>query len=188
MNPTASPHSDVSGPERSAADGAAFRLHLAVGWWMLFAFLTIGLVLETLHAFKSAFYLSPANETRRLLWTLAHSHGTLFGLINIAFAFSVRAAWGWSPVARTVASRSLLGASVLMPAGFFLGGIVIYRGDPGLGVLLVPVGGMLLALGVLLTALGVRQRGRSMPLPPQDRPAPASSPAPLRRKAARSGA
>ena len=43
-----------------------------------------------------------------------------------------------------------------MPMGFFLGGVVIYDGDPGLGILLVPIGGILLFVAVLLTALGVR--------------------------------
>ena len=34
--------------------------------------------------------------------------------------------------------RELLGALVLLPLGFFLGGVFIYGGDPGIGVILVP--------------------------------------------------
>jgi len=48
----------------------------------------------------------------------------------------------------------LRGATCLMPAGFFLGGLFIYSGDPGLGILLVPAGGLLLVVAVFLTACG----------------------------------
>ena len=51
-------------------------------------------------------------------------------------------------------------ASLLLPGGFFLGGVVIYAGDPGLGILLVPVGALLLLTAVLLTALDA---GRELP-------------------------
>ena len=37
---------------------------------------------------------------------------------------------------------------MLLPAGFLLGGLVIHDGDPGIGVLLVPVGALLLLYGV----------------------------------------
>jgi hypothetical protein len=47
-------------------------------------------------------------------------------------------------------SHSLSAATVLLPSGFFLGGVVTYGGDPGLGILLVPVGAAFL-LGALLT-------------------------------------
>jgi len=43
-----------------------------------------------------------------------------------------------------------------MPAGFFLGGVRVYAGDPGVGIVLVPVGGLLLLAAVLLTALSVK--------------------------------
>ena len=46
----------------------------------------------------------------------------------------------------------LRAATLLMPAGFFLGGVTVYSGDPGLGIVLVPVGGLLLFVAVLLTA------------------------------------
>lgn len=52
--------------------------------------------------------------------------------------------------------RTLVAASVLMPAVFFTGGIWVYAGDPGLGILLVPAGGLLLFAAVLLTALSLK--------------------------------
>src|SRR5262245_7865048 len=83
--------SDV--PHHLAAHASANsmpRHHLLIGWWGLLVFLTMGLVLEGFHGFKVGFYLDVANETRRLLWTLAHAHGTLLALINIGFALTVR--------------------------------------------------------------------------------------------------
>jgi hypothetical protein len=133
---------------------AVARRHQRFGWWMLLVFLTVGLALETLHGFKVEAYLKVSNETRRLMWTLAHAHGTLLALVNLAFASMVRWSPDWPSRRRAVASACLRGAALLMPAGFFLGGLFIYSGDPGVGILLVPVGGILLFAGVLLTARG----------------------------------
>ena len=127
-------------------------LHLRVGWWSLLLFLTLGLVLETLNGFKVGLYLDVANSTRRLMWTLAHAHGTLLSILNLVFAMSLRLTPRWEESSRTLASRCLRGALVLMPLGFFLGGVRIYGGDPGLGALLVPPGAVLLFVAVLLTA------------------------------------
>src|SRR5438132_2421685 len=66
------------------------RRHLRFGWWSLLAFATFGLVLESLHGFKVGAYLDVSNETRRLMWTLAHAHGSLLGLAHVVFAVSVR--------------------------------------------------------------------------------------------------
>jgi len=130
--------------------------HLRVGWWSLLAFLCLGLVLETLHGFKVAAYLDVSNETRRSLWTLAHAHGALISVVNVVFGLSLPAMVGWASGTRSLASRCLMAALLLIPLGFFLGGAFIHDGDPGLGVLLVPPGGLLLAAGVFLTARGVR--------------------------------
>jgi hypothetical protein len=132
------------------------RRHLRFGWFLLLAFLTLGLVLETLHGFKVQAYLNLINETRRLMWTLAHAHGTALGVVHLAFAFSVSCVPSWPSTSRTVASYALVAASVLMPAGFFLGGVWVYAGDPGLGILLVPVGGILLFVAVLLAACSLK--------------------------------
>ena len=136
------------------ADATADR-HLAFGWWALLVFLTLGLFLEALHGFKLPFYVDGDVATRRHMWTLAHAHGTLLALVQIAFAASLRS-WPDPLVARAKRTGGLLLiAALLMPLGFFLGGLVIYSGDPGLGILLVPVGGLALLLGVLGAARGV---------------------------------
>jgi membrane protein DedA with SNARE-associated domain len=124
--------------------------HLRFGWWSLFAFLTLGVVLEALHGFKLGWYLNVDVEMRRLMFTLAHAHGTLFALVNIAAGLTMRAVKGFE-LARAP-SLALIWGSLLLPVGFFLGGLVIHDGDPGLGVLLVPVGALLLLYAVYSAA------------------------------------
>jgi hypothetical protein len=75
--------------------GILARRHLLLGWWFMLAFLTLGIVLETLHGFKSGWYLSVANANRRLLLTLAHAHGALLGLAQIGFAFALANLTTW---------------------------------------------------------------------------------------------
>ncbi len=143
-------------PPSSKNLSAVTQRHLLLGWWSLLVFLALGLVLEALHGFKVGAYLNLSNETRRLMWTLAHAHGTLLSLVHLGFAFTVRLVPDWPPNARALASGCLTGAGLLMPAGFFLGGIYIYSGDPGLGILLVPLGGLMLLVGVFVTATAIK--------------------------------
>ena len=138
-------------PGSGRGDAVAQR-HLRIGWWALLLFASLGITLESLHGLKVGFYLDVSNETRRLLWTLAHAHGTLLALINVVFSLTVSALPGWSEGARSTASRCLLGGLLLMPLGFLLGGTFIHDGDPGLGVLLVPPGALLVVTGLFLTA------------------------------------
>jgi hypothetical protein len=128
--------------------------NLRFGWWALLAYLTLGIGLELLHAFKVRWYLDVGNEARRLLFTLAHAHGVLVALVNIAFGATLRERALAAP--GRLAAPCLLAANVLLPLGFALGGVVTYGGDPGPGILLVPVGAALLFAGVLATALELR--------------------------------
>jgi hypothetical protein len=150
----------TTGGEPQPAREILVRRHLRVGWWALLSFLTMGIALETLHGFKIGFYLDATNHTRRLLWTLAHAHGALLALVNIGFALSVRALPGETRPWSRRASASLVGATVCLPGGFFLGGLFFWGGDPGIGVALVPVGGFLLLFAVLLIARGVHEATR----------------------------
>lgn len=127
------------------------RRHLRFGWWALLAFVTLGLTLEALHGFKVDWYLSVEHETRRLLWTLAHAHGTLLAVVNLVFAASLPILTD-DAQRRQWASWSLLGASVLLPGGFFLAGFGAWAGDPGPAIVLAIPGGLLLFLAVLVTA------------------------------------
>lgn len=138
-------------------DAQAYALrHRRLGWWFLLLFLSLGLVLEALHGFKIGWYLDVDNETRRLMWTLAHAHGTLFSLIHLAFSATacrpdggtVGGTGDW----RRWASALLIAGTLLLPGGFFLGGLFIYGGDPGLGIFLVPAGALMIWTAVFLIA------------------------------------
>lgn len=137
-------------------DNEAIREHLRFGWTGLLVFAALGVALEALHAWKVGAYLGVDNETRRLMWTLAHAHGVGLSLLQIAYAASLRlmaADRRWH-----LTSRLLHTATVLVPLGFLLGGVNTYEADPGFGILLVPVGALalLLALGSVVRSLFVR--------------------------------
>ena len=131
--------------------------HLRIGWWSLLLFLTLGIVLEAMHGFKIQWYLGEQNATRRLMFTLAHVHGTLLSLVHLAFAAtdhilrptSTRQEAGRQPVRSLLLSL----ATILIPLGFFAGGWKVYDGDPSLGILLVPLGAVCLFAAVLLQAI-----------------------------------
>ena len=147
--------------ETTPTPDAAARRHLRFGWWSLLAFLTLGFTLEMLHGFKVGLYLDASNEARRLMWTLAHAHGALLGVINILFGLYLRVAPEAAPRGLTAVSTSLVAAAVLLPGGFFLGGVTVYGGDPGLGILAVPGGAALLAAAVYGIARGAAAVGQS---------------------------
>ncbi len=125
------------------------RRHLTFGWWALFFFLLVGSALETMHGFKVAWYVDVATETRRLVWRLGHAHGTMLSIVNIAFALTLRAL---PEAGSKLASKLLIAGTVLLPGGFFAGGLVIYGGDPGPGVFVAPVGALALAVAIFLIA------------------------------------
>jgi hypothetical protein len=154
--------------DAAALQAGLIRRHLMLGWWGLLIFLTLGIVLELLHSFKVAGYLAPASSTRRLLWTLAHSHGTLFSVLHLAFAATIALAGLASGVdgerasrleaARTIwAGRFLTTAWVVMPLGFLAGGFGLQGGDPGWGIFLAPAGAACLLISAGLTIAAIRQ-------------------------------
>jgi hypothetical protein len=145
--------------DEAAIDRDYARRHLRFGWWSLVVFATFGLALESLHGFKVRAYLDVSNETRRLMWTLAHAHGTLLAIVHVIFGLSVRVAPELSVRDRRLISWCLVGASVFLPGGFFLAGLTLYGGDPGLGVLLVPVG----AVSVIVAAFFLARQVTSSP-------------------------
>lgn len=139
----------------TALDPARLRVrHKQWGWWLLFVSLLLGMALDILHGLKLGWYLDVSSQTRRLMWTLAHAHGTLVALVHLAFA---SAAGELAPRARGLASKSLIAAGVLLPGGFLLGGVYTYSGDPGVGALAAPIGGVLLIVAVGLTARAMAQ-------------------------------
>ena len=146
-------------PHAARTDLVLARSHFRFGWWVMVVFFTMGLGLEGAHALKMGFYLNVGNETRRLMWTLGHAHGTLLGLVNIALGVTMIHFPEWKAPRRQLASRALFIATALLPGGFLLGGLFVHSGDPGLGILLIPPGGVLLVLCAVLAALGISSRG-----------------------------
>jgi hypothetical protein len=152
---------DAAAPARAAEEGDGpvdlRRRHLRLGWWTLALSVALGLGLQALFAWKARFYVDASASSRRLMWTLAYAHGALLALVNVAFAVTsvhLRAARAGR---LALASACLVAATLVVPAGFLLGGATAYGGDPGLGVLLVPAG----AIGVLAAAgIVAREGGR----------------------------
>lgn len=140
--------------EEQASRSIALR-HFRFGWWSLLVYLSLGIILEAMHGLKIDWYLNETLEIRRLMWTLAHAHGTLISLIQLAFGATLHFVTITGMGKIRAASGFFLAAGIIMPMGFFLGGVFIYGGDPGLGVFLVPVGALALMVAVLLTGLSV---------------------------------
>ena len=108
------------------------------------------MTLEALHGFKVQAYL--ASEMRREMWRLAHAHGTLARHPVPGVRGARR-----GPRARRHPRRAspalIRWGAVLMPLGFFLGGVLNSEGDPSLGILLVPVGALLLVVALVRVAI-----------------------------------
>jgi hypothetical protein len=132
----------------------ATRSALVAGWVLLAVFLPLGMTLEALHALKVRLYLE--TPLRREMWTLAHAHGNLLGILCLAFAAVGERTIPDEPRRRSV-SRWLRVGAVAMPVGFFLGGIRGYEGDPSFGILLVPLGGLCLVVALVRAAIASRR-------------------------------
>lgn len=128
-------------PSSPSSSSSPSPLLLRTGLWLLAVSLPLGLTLEALHALKVQVYLGSA--MRRELWTLAHAHGNLLGILCLVMA-QLRIARG---------ERLLAAGAVLMPLGFLLGGVLNREGDPSLAILLVPLGGVLLFVSLVRTAV-----------------------------------
>ncbi len=133
--------------------------HLQFAWWSLLFFLAIGILLEGLHGFKVPWYLDVGMENRRLMWTLGHSSGSILALLHGAFAATIYALPRQTAFGRWLASPMLMGSSLLLPGGFFVGGFFLHNGEAGLGLIfLVPIGMLLLLIAVTMTAWTVSAR------------------------------
>lgn len=138
--------------------------HYGIGWCALLLFLSLGAFLEFLHGFKVGFYLDPEHRLRRELWTLAHAHGALLALVQLGFAAGLMQFGHWTAGRLKLVSFFLLDATLLIPLGFFLGGLAPSETDPWVGILLVPLGALLLFIAVSLIILsGCRKPEQAEP-------------------------
>lgn len=111
--------------------------------------LASGLVLESLVGLRTRGWMDDA--LRRELVRLAHAHGGVLGLVNVALGFAMgrlRTPEIWARRVRIAA----LGGAVLVVAGFFGGGVWHGQSDPGPLVLLVPAGALLVLASVVAIA------------------------------------
>lgn len=163
--------------ERTVRDLERSRSWCAtVGFGGLLFWLVGGGVLEGLQGFKTPLYLQ--DPIRREMWTLAHAHGTMFSLACLVLSLWVARSDGSRPAiepagvasggdrerlpARArLADRLFAAGAALLPLGFLLGGIAHYESDPGLGILLVPLGGLLAASALVLMLSSGAARGRA---------------------------
>ncbi|MBL9137065.1 MAG: hypothetical protein JNK85_14430 [Verrucomicrobiales bacterium] len=121
---------------------------LRSGWLGLLFYLMAGIGLEVLHGWKVPWYLDVGQSSRRLMWTLAHTHGSLFSVVAVVAAVSLP--WVRMSVTKSAGcvAWGIMGGQVLMPLGFFLGGVWLKAGEPGVGVFLVPIGAAMMLMGV----------------------------------------
>ena len=138
------------------ASANAIGKTVRVGWLLLAIALPFGVTLEALHGFKVQAYL--ASDMRREMWRLAHAHGTLLGILCLVCG-AIGEAWVPESIRPRVMAMIRWGA-VLMPLGFFLGGILNSEGDPSLGILLVPVGAVALVVALVWVAVATRGPAR----------------------------
>jgi len=159
MSPTKESSTELraKAPADSVAERAA-DLHRRFGWTALLFWMCGGLALELFHGLKLGGYL--LDPLRRELWTLAHFHGALLSVVNLAYVRWAEAP-GLSAPARRGASRALIAGSVLLPLGFLLGGAWHYEGDPGIGILLAPIGGLALIYAVGIQTKSAWRHGES---------------------------
>lgn len=120
---------------------------LRQGWISVAIWMTVGLLLEGLLGYKAPGYLG--DSQRRELFRLAHTHGTLLGIVLVLAAFTAQR-FGAPP---RLAQLGLQAGSVMMPVGFLLAGIWHPEGDPGLAIWLVPPGALLVIFGAVAMAL-----------------------------------
>ncbi len=126
----------------------ARKLTLRTGYWLLAVSLPLGLTLEALHGFKVRPFVE--SDMRRELFRLAHAHGTLLGILCLVFA--ALAERNVPEASRLSIARLVVWGAVLMPLGFFLGGVLNSEGDPSLGIALVPAGAALLVVALVRAA------------------------------------
>jgi hypothetical protein len=123
--------------------------HQRVGWSAFVFFSLVGILLEVLLAWKAPFLVDATHAERRHLLRLGHAHGTLLSLLQLAFCTALPHV-DTERTSTRLASLFLRVSLLLLPSGFLLGGLSAQEGDPGLPIVLVPLGGLLLVASVMI--------------------------------------
>lgn len=137
-------------PSRPTNDGAPL---IRQAWISLALWIAFGILLEGFRAFRSPAVLDDA--VRQDMFRLAHSHGTLLNLVLLAAAICSRLEMiRLGPMA----SLGLRSSVILLPLGFLLGGSWHFKDEPGLGILLVPIGAVILLASAIHISLAGSRR------------------------------
>lgn len=123
------------------------------GWISLALWIAFGILIEGFSAFRSPAYLDDA--LRREMFRLAHAHGTLLNLVLLGAAICARL--DLIRLGR-MTSLGLCAAAVLLPTGFLFAGLWHFKDEPGLAILLVPAGAVLLLVTVIYISLTLPRR------------------------------
>ena len=134
--------------DNTAKENTGFLSLASQAWFGLAFWLAFGLLIEGLIGFRSPAYLQ--DPVRRELFRLAHAHGAAFSLLLLIANLYVRKGLSTPP---GLATGSLRIGTLLMPLGFLLGGVWHYESDPGAGIFLAPIGGLMIILGVFAIGL-----------------------------------
>ncbi len=122
------------------------RLSLAVAA----LFLASGLWLEAMYGLRARGWID--DDLRREFLRLGHAHGGLLAMLNLVVAWALERLGTPASWAGRIRMACLLGA-VLVGGGFFAGGLWHGPTDPGIPVLLVPAGALLVLSSLVATAL-----------------------------------
>jgi hypothetical protein len=130
--------------------------HLRLSLALAALFLAMGLWLEAMIGLRMTGWVD--DPQRREFLRLGHAHGGLLALLNLGLGLALErlgtpAAW-----AGTIRGAAWTGA-LLVGGGFVAGGLLHGPTDPGLPVLVVPAGALML-LGSLVAASLLRPGDR----------------------------
>lgn len=120
----------------------SFQAWISIAAWMSF-----GLLLEGLLAFRSPAYLQ--DPMRRELFRLAHTHGAVLNVVLLLAGLYLSTRSLTLPKIARIAFQA---GVALMPIGFLLGGLWHTETDPNMFVFLSPAGGILVIFAIFSIA------------------------------------
>lgn len=130
--------------------------HLRLSLALTGLFLAMGLWLEAMIGLRAGGWVD--DPLRREFLRLGHAHGGILALLNLGVGLALERLATPEPWARVIRPAGLCGA-LLVGLGFVAGGLWHGPTDPGLPVLVVPAGALML-LAVVVSAALVRRGDR----------------------------
>ncbi len=124
--------------------------HLRLSIALIAIFLAMGLWLEAMIGLRAEGWVD--DPLRREFLRLGHAHGALLGLVNVALAWGSERLQTPDPWAPRIRLAALVGAT-LVGVGFVAGGLLHGPTDPGLPILVVPAGALMVLTASVAVAL-----------------------------------